>query len=174
MDYKNQLQEHFQGKNVIDLTTLIEGIVVLFGNTKDIKRDNPSIVITSSKMHISEDNLNIILNQLLTEDGTDMALAINNSESFNKLKWEYNIQEGQGYITIKNKKKEHIPPEDNSEENNSEEDNSEEDNSEEDNSEKYVSEEYVSEFFINIAKENNSDSDNFEDLHSNSENYNTY
>lgn len=101
MDYKNQLQEHFQGNNVIDLTTLIEGIVVLFGNTKDVKRDNPSVVMTSSEMHISEKNLQMILNQVLTKDGADMAFAIHNIESFKKFKFEYNVQEGQAYISLK-------------------------------------------------------------------------
>tara|TARA_B100001093_G_C26548195_1_gene893303 strand:+ start:344 stop:649 length:306 start_codon:yes stop_codon:yes gene_type:complete len=101
MDYKNQLQEHFKDNNIIDFTTLIEGIVTLFGNTKDIERDNPSVVMTSSEMHISEKNLRIILNQVLTEDGADMAFAIHNIESFKKFKFEYNVQEGQGYIHLK-------------------------------------------------------------------------
>ena len=57
--------------------------------------------MTSSEMHISEKELHIILNQVLTPDGANMAFAIHNEESFKIFKFEYNIQEGQGYISLK-------------------------------------------------------------------------
>tara|TARA_Y100000817_G_scaffold153853_1_gene120246 strand:- start:129 stop:392 length:264 start_codon:yes stop_codon:yes gene_type:complete len=87
MDYKNDIRNLLKesSKN-IDLETLIESIVHLYGENSTI----------------DESVLENILISMLSEDGYNMALYINNvPEARCKFNWHYDISEGEGYITLK-------------------------------------------------------------------------
>jgi hypothetical protein len=96
MSYKEKILTHF-GPRQIDLTTLIEGIVSIYGK----KEASPaSILATSSNMYLSESKLDSILIDILTEDGKNMAYMIETDENAKQiLKWEYHTKEGDGYIS---------------------------------------------------------------------------
>ena len=92
MDYKSKIYFHFGGAERVDLTTLITAIIELYGEKND------------SNKNISEHKLEEILINLLTTDGYDMACFVNNlPEAREKLNWYYDIKEGEGYISEKNK-----------------------------------------------------------------------
>ena len=87
MNYKKDIRDLLKesSKN-IDLATLIESIIYLYGEN----------------LTIDESVLENILINMLTDDGYNMALYINNvPEARCKFNWHYDISEGEGYITLK-------------------------------------------------------------------------
>ena len=106
MDYKQALRLHFEKettidqKKIIDFATLIETIVTLYGNDSLVDIWGPYVTASSSGFHLSEDRIEKILDEVLTEDGKNMGyFIVNTPEAKEKLKWEYNIQEGECYIS---------------------------------------------------------------------------
>ena len=86
MNYKSDIRNHLKDVKSIDFTKLTSTIILLYGEDQQI----------------DESVLENILINILTEDGYNIACFIYNTpEARRKLKWRYNIQEGEGYITSK-------------------------------------------------------------------------
>jgi len=86
MDYKNDIRNLLKDSKNIDLATLIESIVHLYGEN----------------LTIDESVLENILINILSEDVYNLACFINNvPEARCKLNWHYDVIEGEGYITLK-------------------------------------------------------------------------
>jgi hypothetical protein len=87
MDYKSDIRDTLKDSSkIIDLTTLITSIIHLYGENSTI----------------DESVLENILISMLSEDGYNIALYINNvPEARYKLNWHYDVSEGEGYITLK-------------------------------------------------------------------------
>ena len=101
MDYKEALRQHFDNETpTIDFSTLIEGVITLYGHDKNVYMAGSSVTVSSSGMHLSEEKINDILNELLTVDGTNMAyFIVNTPEAHDVLQWAYNIQAGECSIS---------------------------------------------------------------------------
>ena len=87
MDYKKDIGDTLKesSKN-IDLATLITCIIHLYGEN----------------LTIDESVLENILISMLSEDGYNIALYINNvPEANDKLNWHYDVSDGEWYITSK-------------------------------------------------------------------------
>ena len=86
MNYKQEIKSLIKGSVEIDFTELISNIILLYGEDQQI----------------DESVLESILINILTEDGYNIACFIYNiPEARYKLKWHYDIQEGEGYIKTK-------------------------------------------------------------------------
>jgi hypothetical protein len=67
--------------------------------TEEAECNDDSIFAPASQKHILNSTLESILVELLTEDGKDMAYALQNPQfAQNKLNWTYNTKEGDGFI----------------------------------------------------------------------------
>ena len=86
MNYKQEIKSLIKGSVEIDFIELISTIILLYGEDKQI----------------DESILENILISILTEDGYNIACFIYNTpDARNKLIWQYNVQEGEGYIKTK-------------------------------------------------------------------------
>ena len=101
MSYKEKILEHF-GSTEIDLITLIEGVITIYGKTKKPTEgcNENRIFAMAIQKYVTEATLDTILVELLTENGKDMAYFIQSDEyAISKLKWTYNTEQGEYFIS---------------------------------------------------------------------------
>lgn len=101
-NYKNDIREYHDNTGLgstpeISFPTLIETLVVLYASITPV--EGPTIAIAGKDLHLPENKLNNILDDILTPDGTNLAYFIMNTPGAReKLKWVYDTHEGQSYI----------------------------------------------------------------------------
>ena len=86
----------------IDMVQLVMYIIEIYGGDSKTDTDSNHIYAKESHRYITEEYLDDILSVLLTSEGKDIAMAINNNQEFsNKFTFHYNSIEGEGIVSLK-------------------------------------------------------------------------